>query len=177
MRGETDKTKIARFMEALGAATRGPGRVFLTGGATALLAGWREMTVDIDIAAIPEPPGLFEAIAELKDALDINVELAAPHDFIPELPGWEGRSLFIARHGEIDFFHYDLCAQALAKIERGHVRDLADVCAMLDRKLVTRELLWEMFLTIERDLIRYPAIEPASYRAAVMDICHPREPE
>jgi hypothetical protein len=173
MRGETDKAKLERFMHALGAATRGPARVFLTGGGTALLAGWREMTVDIDITAIPEPSGFFEAIAELKNTLDVNVELASPHDFIPELPGWQSRSLFIARHGEIDFFHYDFCAQALAKIERGHVRDLMDVGAMLDRELITREVLWEMFLKIEPELIRYPGIEPAIFRAAVMEVCHP----
>jgi hypothetical protein len=55
-----------------------------------------------------------------------NIELAAPDDFIPPLPGWEEWSIFIARRGKIDFYHYDLYAQALAKIERGHARDLAD---------------------------------------------------
>ena len=34
------------------------------------------------------------------------------------------------------FRHYDLYAQALAKVERGHARDLADVEAMLERGLV-----------------------------------------
>jgi hypothetical protein len=171
MRDETNKAKLERFMEELGAAAQGPGRVFLTGGGTAVLAGWRQMTVDIDIAAAPEPLGFFEAIAQLKETLNVNVELASPHDFIPELPGWQSRSLFIARHGHIDFFHYDFYSQALAKIERGHVRDLADVDAMLERKMVTRQILWEMFLKIEPALIRYPGIEPGAFRAAVVEIC------
>ena len=173
MRGETDKAKLERFMSALGGATRGPGRVFLTGGGTALLKGWRDMTVDIDLTAIPEPPGFFEAIAQLKNELDVNIELASPHDFIPPLPEWQSRSIFIARHGEIEFYHYDLYSQVLAKIERGHERDLTDIDAMLDRGLITRELLWKLFLDIEAELIRYPAIEPAAFRAAVMDVCRP----
>lgn len=39
-------------------------------------------------------------------------------DFIPSLPGWRDRSVFIARHGAVDFYHYDCSAQALAKVER-----------------------------------------------------------
>ncbi len=73
-------------MEALGKRVGGPGTVYLNGGATALIFGWREKTIDIDIKADPEPQGFFEAIAELKETLDTNVELASPDLFIPELP-------------------------------------------------------------------------------------------
>ena len=52
----------------------------------------------------PEPPGLFEALAVLKDQLDINVELAYPDQSIQAIPGWRERSLFIARHGPVEFF-------------------------------------------------------------------------
>jgi hypothetical protein len=107
------------------------GRIYLTGGATALLHGWRPMTVDVDLKADPEPAGFFEAFALLKDELAVNIELASPSDFIPELPNWREGSLFIARHGHIDFYHYDPYSQALAKLERGHSRDLTDVEAML----------------------------------------------
>jgi hypothetical protein len=74
-------------MEALGQRVKGPGTIYLTGGATALLFGWRAKTIDVDIKADPEPRGLFEAIAELKESLDANVELASPDLFIPEVPG------------------------------------------------------------------------------------------
>ena len=43
-----------------------------------MLIGWRETTVDADLKLDPEPAGVFEAIARLKDSLDINVELSAP---------------------------------------------------------------------------------------------------
>ena len=83
-------------MERLGELARGPGQIFLTGGASAVLFGWREMTVDVDLKMLPEPAGVFEAIATLKDELNINVELASPDLFIPELPEWRERSKRIA---------------------------------------------------------------------------------
>ena len=82
MRSETNKDKLERFMVALGNRVKSSGRIYLTGGATAVLYEWRTMTIDIDLKAEPEPRGLFEALALLKDELDINVELASPDDFI-----------------------------------------------------------------------------------------------
>lgn len=171
MRSVASITKIEGFMAALGSKAKSPGRIYFTGGATALLHGWRGTTNDIDLKADPEPSGLFEAIATLKDQLDLNIELAAPDQFIPELPGWRDRSLFIAKHGEIEFYHYDLYSQALAKIERGHERDLFDVQSMLQHGLIAKNRLHELFHAIEPALIRYPAITPAEFRSAVDAFC------
>lgn len=146
-------------MRAIGRAARGPGRVYLTGGTTAVLEGWRRSTVDADLKLDPEPPGVFEGLRRIKDDLDVNIELAAPDDFIPPLPGWQKRSRHIARHGAVDFFHYDFYGQALAKIERGHDRDLADVREMLARGLVEPAELRRLFAAIEPAMIRYPAID------------------
>jgi hypothetical protein len=168
MRAETDREKVERFMEALAQRVTGPGRIYFTGGGTAVMYGWRATTIDLDLKADPEPPGFFEAIAELKDKIDLNIELASPDDFLPPLPGWKDRSVFIARRGELDFYHYDLYAQALAKIERGHGRDLDDVHLMLTRGLIARERLLELFQAIQTDLIRYPAIDPPMLRAALL---------
>ena len=110
-------------------------------------------------------------IAQLKEELDINVELASPDDFIPVLPGWRERSLFIARHGWLDFYHYDLYGQALSKLQRRHERDLRDVRSMVRDGLIRADKLREMFDTIEANLIRYPAIDPASFRASVEEFC------
>ncbi len=171
MRTEADKTKIEAFMAALGSRVRGGGSIYLAGGATALLHGWRTMTIDIDIKPDPEPPGLFEVLATLKDELDLNVELACPDQFIPALPGWRERSLFITRQGNIDFYHYDLYGQALSKLQRGHTRDLLDVRCMLRDGLIGIVRLRELFAAIEPALIRYPAIDPASFRRAVTEFC------
>jgi len=52
-------------MRELAAAARGPGKIYFTGGSTALLLGFRQQTIDIDVKMDPEPRGAFEAIAEL----------------------------------------------------------------------------------------------------------------
>ncbi len=167
MRAETDRSKLEKFMAELGRGVHGPGRVYLTGGATSVLHGWREMTIDVDLKADPEPPGFFETLARLKNELDINVELACPDQFIPALPAWQDRSLFIARHGQVEFFHYDPYGQALAKLQRGHDRDLLDVQSMLRAGLIQKDRLHELFDVIEPQLIRYPAVDAASFREAV----------
>lgn len=154
-------------MAALGRETSGSGRIYLTGGATALLYGWRPMTVDIDLKADPEPARFFESIAQLKDSLQINVELASPSDFIPELLDWRSRSIFIERHGQLDFYHLDPYSQALSKISRGHTRDLTDVKAMVAHGLIRKDRLLGFFNEIKSALIRYPAIDPASFARAV----------
>jgi hypothetical protein len=63
MRAETTRAKLETFMAALGKHARGPGRIYLTGGATAVLYGWREMTIDVDLKPDPEPPGFCAAWA------------------------------------------------------------------------------------------------------------------
>ena len=167
MRPPVNIARLHSFMASMGQRIKDSGRIYLTGGATALLHGWREMTVDIDLRADPEPAGLFEAIATLKDELEINVELACLSDFIPELPGWRERSPLIGRFNRLDFYHYDPYSQALSKLERGHARDLDDVQAMVGAGLVRPERLLSLFQEIEPSLLRYPAIDPPSFRLAV----------
>jgi hypothetical protein len=154
-------------MRALGERAREDARVYFTGGVTALLLGWRETTIDIDLQLVPDRDDLLRAIASLKDELQLNVELASPAHFVPELPGWETRSVFIAREGRVSYYHYDLYSQALAKIERGHAQDRADVAQMLASGMVERGRLRELFETVFDRLHRYPSIDPATLRRAV----------
>ncbi len=164
VRAPVDAERLQRFMRELGRRVRGPGRVYLTGGATAVLHGWRSSTVDVDIKLEPEPPGAFEAIATLKNELDINVELASPDQFLPAPTDWAGRSSFIASFGQIEFRHFDYRAQALSKIARGHGRDLADAEAMIERGLVSKEELGRALDEIDDWLVRYPALDADAFR-------------
>jgi hypothetical protein len=154
-------------MRALGRETTVEGRIYVVGGASAVLLGWRDSTVDVDLKIIPDRGELLRAIPLLKESLRINVELASPDDFIPPLPGWEDRSPFIAREGKLSFHHYDFYAQALAKIERGHDIDRRDVQEMLAASLVKPARLRELFAAIEPELYRYPAVDPDHFRRAV----------
>ena len=65
MREQSTKNKILRFMEAIGKQVKKGGKIYLTGGATAVLLGWRESTIDIDLKLIPDSDELFQAIARL----------------------------------------------------------------------------------------------------------------
>jgi hypothetical protein len=167
MRAAVTSERMREFMRALATESRGEGHVYLTGGASAVLLDWRESTVDIDIKIIPDDPRVLRVIPALKERLDINVEQASPDDFIPELPGWRERSPFIAREGKLSFHHYDFYAQCLAKLERGHAKDLLDAQQMIDANLVDVSRLREFYDAIEPELWRYTAIHPPSFRAKV----------
>lgn len=170
MRRLAEADHIRQLMHALGAEADQVTRLYFTGGATAVLLGWRATTIDVDIQIVPENDRLLRALPHLKEQLQLNIELACPADFIPELPGWDGRSLYIASEGRVAFYHYDFYAQALAKIERGHRQDLQDVRAMLDRGLIEPQTLRRYFDDIEPLLYRYPAIHPPSFRRAVEEM-------
>jgi hypothetical protein len=154
-------------MERLAKASQSPGSVYFTGGATALLLGFREQTLDVDIKLDPEPKGAFEAIARLKNDLDLNIELASPDDFIPAGPNWRARSRHIATIGQLDFFHYDFSLQALSKLERGYAQDLEDVAHLLEHGFVTPAELRKVFDEIEPGLIRYPSLNSEQFKAKV----------
>jgi hypothetical protein len=167
MRSLADAARIREFMRSLGRGARAQARVYFTGGASAVLEGWRATTIDVDIEIVPDADAVLKLIPPLKDELQLNVELASPAHFIPELPGWRDRSRFIADEGTLAFFHYDFYAQALAKLERGHAADLRDVREMLARKLIEPAAALELYGAIEAGLYRYPAIDPKAFRRSV----------
>ncbi len=162
-------------MRELGGEAERDLRLYFTGGATAVLLGWRSSTLDVDIKVDPESDRVSRAIPRVKEKLEINIELAAPDQFIPEVPGWEERSAFIAREGRLSFYHYDFYAQALSKIQRGHSQDLGDVRQMLERGLVDRQELRRRFEQIEPQLYKFPAIDPATFRRALEEVLQEKE--
>ena len=83
----------------------------------------------------------------------MNVELASPGDFIPELPDWRERSPFIVREGSLFFHDYDFYSQALSKLERRHARDVEDVIQMHARGLIDPGRLREFFAAIEPQML------------------------
>ena len=132
-----------------------------------VLKHWRESTVDIDITIIPENDRILRAIPDLKERLQVNVELSSPTHFVPPLRGWEDRCPFIAREGVLDFHHFDFYTQALSKIERAHRKDLLDVNSMLRHGLIDPKRLLVLFEEAADQLYRYPAVHPPTLHAAV----------
>ncbi len=167
MRQKVNAERLQEFMQALGNAVVGSARIFLVGGATAVLCGWRDSTIDIDLKAIPDSDEILRQLPILKERLQVNVELASPDDFIPALPAWQERSRFIMQAGKLTFLHYDFYSQALAKIERGHHVDLRDVQQMIQNGFVEPHRLMEFFSQIEDKIYKYPALDSQKFRAAV----------
>jgi hypothetical protein len=170
VRALADLQRINELMQAFGRAASHEVRVYFVGGTTAVLMGWRPTTIDVDFVMRPEDDALLRSIPTLKERLHINLEMASPADFIPVPEGWEDRSTYIHRVAPVTFYHYDLYAQALAKIERGHAQDLADVRDMVARGLVERRRALAYFESIEPRLYKFPAVDAPSFRRAVEEV-------
>lgn len=145
-------------------------RMYLTGGATAVLEGWRASTVDVDVRFEPDSDTALRAISELKERLQINVELASPLDFLPPLDGWRERSRFRLRAGNLEVFDFDPYSQALSKLERGFELDLHDVAEMVGSGQVKPARLLELLEGIESELFRFPAVDPIRLKHAVENL-------
>ena len=177
MRQKVTAQRLEEFMKALGSGATEPTRVYLVGGASSVLLGWRDATIDVDLKLVPENDQILRLLPALKESLHLNIELASPDDFIPQLPGWQERSRFIRQEGKLTFLHYDFYAQALAKIERDHGIDRSDVGDMIKRKLIQPSRLLELFSQIENQLHRYPALDPASFRREVESVVESSQDE
>lgn len=177
MRQKVTAARLEEFMKALGSGVTDAARVFLVGGASSVLLGWRDSTIDIDLKVIPDSDEILRSLPALKERLQVNIELASPDDFIPELPSWQERSRFIRQEGKLTFLHYDFYSQTLAKIERGHNVDLLDVREMIQNGFVEPNRLLEFFSQIEAKIYKYPALDPQKFRAAVERVVSETEHE
>ncbi len=146
-----DRQRIELFLKKLGDRFRRPGRVYLVGGTTMVLEGFRRQSLDIDITYEVSPDdhtAFIQAIRMLKDELGINVEESSPGDFIPLPSGYRERSRFVARYGQLDVFHFDLYSTALSKIERGTAEDFSDIVALLQSGQIEMTILETCFAEI-----------------------------
>lgn len=167
MRSAADAERIRRLAVELGRVVAPGTRMYLTGGATAVLEGWRESTVDVDIRFEPDSDAALGRIKGLKEQLGLNVELASPLDFLPPLPGWKDRCRFRFREGNLEVFDFDPYSQALSKLQRGFDLDQKDVTSMIQSNQVEPQTLLHLYREIESELFRFPAVDPPALRASV----------
>ncbi len=80
MRRLVDAERLRAFMRALGSLTDVETTCYLTGGASAVIVGWRDATVDIDVLFAPENDQLLRAIPDLKERLEVNAVEEATSD-------------------------------------------------------------------------------------------------
>jgi hypothetical protein len=76
LRPPVDGRRIRALVRELGRVAGEPVRIYLTGGSTAVLEGWRESTIDVDLRFEPDSDELLRALPALKDRLGINIERA-----------------------------------------------------------------------------------------------------
>jgi len=170
MRPDVDRDRVLELVSEVGRRLRGPHTLYLVGGSSAVLIGWRASTRDVDVRPEPDSDELLRILHDLKQALDMNIELASPLDFLPALEGWQDRSPYVGSWGPLHVRHLDLRMQALAKLERGLDTDLDDVRAMLGRDLVNREELYDGFATMRPSLFRFPAVDAEHFERRIADV-------
>jgi len=168
MRGELTGEALRGLMREI--ARRAPGgrsyRIFLVGGGTAVLAGWRSSTIDADLHADDE--AVFRDIQDIKERLQVNVELARPEDFVPALAGTEARHVLIETIGRVSFYCYDPYAQLLSKVVRGFRKDMLDAQSFITSGMVEPERFRSLVHGIpEAAYARYPALSQRAVLEAV----------
>lgn len=158
MRDNSDIKRINKFIQKVGELVKVPINVYFSGGATAIMFGIRETTIDVDIRFEPDEMQMYKAIQTLKEKLNMNIELASPFDFIPALPQWKERNIFITSSNKVNFFHCDLYSQIISKIQRGWKQDLLDAEGFMKHN-IDKNLLKRLFYSVKPDFIKFPAID------------------
>jgi hypothetical protein len=67
VRERVDDARIRELARALGRVAQSPGRLYLTGGSTAVVEGWRSSTIDVDLRFEPESDELLRALPGLEE--------------------------------------------------------------------------------------------------------------
>jgi len=167
MRQELTRERLLELVKELARAAprRRTYRLFLVDGGTAVYLGWR---ASIDVVFFSEHDALFRNIQEIKERLNVNVELARPEDFVPPLAGSEERHVFIDRVGSIALYHYDPYAQLLSKVVRGFQRDMDDAREFIGSGMVDAK----RFRSLVRDIpdsayAKYPRLSRRGVENAV----------
>ena len=170
VRRSLTRSGIRELMRELAhsAPRRGSYRVYFVGGSTAVLAGWRESTIDADLYSDHED--IFHDVQGIKERLQLNIEFARPEDFVPPLAGNERRHVLIETIGKVSFYHYDPYTQLLSKVVRGFNRDVLDA----ERFLASGMVNGERFRALVDDIpdsayARYPALSRQAVVEAVKE--------
>jgi hypothetical protein len=162
-----DSVRLKSFMKGLGALLAHEARIFLRGGASAILTGWRTETESIDLTIVPDRE-LARILPRLEKDFQVGIGLAYPDQFIPIVPGWEERSPVIGSEGRVTFHHFDYYAQALEKLERNLDRDREDVVTMVRRGLILPHTALSLFHELEPNLAFHPAVDATAFRRNVL---------
>lgn len=171
MRTGLDEPKLRAFIREVGEAAQGPGRVYLVGGATALLLGVREQTVDIELKLDPEPKAIFEGIARIKERLSINGSSPRPTCSCRRSPVGESGASSSRGVGRWSSSTTTSMRKPWRRSSEVTTRTLPTPARSSGSAKSMSALLLELFGAIQPDLIRYPAIDPQDFEVRVREFC------
>jgi hypothetical protein len=77
MRKRASRDRVIAIMRRLGREPGARGRIYFTGGASAVLDGWRETTVDIDVEIEGDAERLLRSLVAIKDELHVSASRGA----------------------------------------------------------------------------------------------------
>jgi hypothetical protein len=130
------KQQVEQFLQDLGRAFRGRGRMYLLGGAALVHAGVPcEPTQEIGL--VVTRGDLYRAARKVAQAMNVAIEFTSLSLWIPLPSQWETMSRYVGRYGKIDVFYLDFYAVALSKMNRGNDRDIKDVKLLLQQELLS----------------------------------------
>lgn len=73
MRADVDGPRVMQLLVELGRRLRKPHTLYLVGGSSAVVVGWRVSTRDIDVRPEPDSDELLRMLQELKRELDTDL--------------------------------------------------------------------------------------------------------
>jgi hypothetical protein len=162
VREPAERSRIDRFLRALGRRLHRHVRLYLVGGAISVDLGLRASTLDVDYVVQADDPLAVEEFEQLvpilKNELRVNVEPASPADFIPVPLSVLDRARFVRQYGNVSVYYYDLPTTIVSKIARGAERDLADVESLVQSGQVSWadvESTWAEIRSSPRGWLRY----------------------
>lgn len=170
MRDEVTRERLRALMREIArTAPRGKAyQVYIVGGGTAVLTGWRPTSIDADLFAPDE--SVFRDVQGIKERLNVNIEFARPEHFVPALPDSESRHVFIETVDRVSYSHYDPYAQVFSKIVRGFERDIDDAHQFVRTGLVDPARLGHLVQQIPAsEYTKYPSLSQDAVGQAVED--------
>ncbi len=134
---QVTKDVLQDFLKKLGERIVSPMSFYLIGGSALILLGATRETIDVDYLVEDLDKNTQNAIQELSDELQLDVEFVPLDEFVPLPAQAKLRHQFIGRYGKVSAFVFDPYSIALSKLDHGFEADLEDIIFLIRRGLVS----------------------------------------
>ena len=116
-------------------------KLYLIGGSALCFFGSPRRTVDIDCVIDSATKEFKDTIVAVANELQVEVEIIPIAEFIPLPLNAAARHHHVEKFGSIEVFIFDPYSIALSKLSRGFDTDIQDVLFLLQRGIITIDIL------------------------------------